>query len=858
MIVRLLLCVSLVFSFLFKESSAQSFVRDYPYPHTHIVSFTSDADMQYPWFTLGFHDYMNERLGLPISDSLWVQGSVVSLSSILQPNMALNRHSDHIGSDHSFFFLLKQWHRGNIDHFHSWQDDGLLRFTLFEEKNGLVLKEKTITINATPVLENYRSSHYTNIRFFFSEKPHDAFSIVLCDKYNRTVEISPFAIQEAFSYHTGDDQHPICINLIIDPSKNPFIVFHQKDFSLVNLKTIELRNASDKSETQNLTLFRVEIDNFSRQTVLEQYETLKKFNIGPNLLTSHGGFTVSQDICNVGTKINDKIEDCIADDKNRHAYHMDYLKKLGIKAITPLGWNNDKGFLVHNPPSKKASLCHDIYPSFYFLSRTQAGDTSDNTDLNLTPSSFTEYKILVKNLLPHISDKELNAFIDPIDDKDYNFALFNFSGGASFGVYILHAIDAIRSGQQINHQWYTHFGTISHIPQMNSTPSSPLTPALKHAGRALAEYFYNLSGTKKENERIWVTSASVYIQYMITHPYIKNNTKIDYEKSIVRIATTQDTTTGHILPDVTYGTRDLHGMTFYVKDPLSAKIYVGDKAIKTFTCNPKDHTGRPSVTIVDDHLPTEMIPTHGLIHDQGMTHTSHMTLSMEDETSLVLTSTQDGLCFMDFIPHDLSLYNISHLHLDWIRKTHPKGKVFIHITREDDQCVGLYEPSDHDNTSDAHWTNSLRGNHITLAHDQLSFNVNKDKDHNIPLTLGKIKKIRIGIKDSKKGDRLTLHKFWALQPSGTNKHSPESCVLGGQVLDKDDKPLKNYPVYATSHEHETVNTSTDQNGYFVFFDLPRGSIVSPYLKVKHKKIFPTKGQKIRLLKDDLECNISVY
>ena len=56
-------------------SLAAASVRELPYPFEHKISFASDADGMQPWYLAGLHRVLNEELGLPVSDSLWPDGS---------------------------------------------------------------------------------------------------------------------------------------------------------------------------------------------------------------------------------------------------------------------------------------------------------------------------------------------------------------------------------------------------------------------------------------------------------------------------------------------------------------------------------------------------------------------------------------------------------------------------------------------------------------------------------------------------------------------------------------------------------------------------------------------------------------
>jgi len=170
------------------ELSAESVpaVRLLPYPFADIVSFASDVDAQRPWQGAAIHRIFNEEIGLTISDSLWPQGNSVTASSLFLGPGRLNRTSSGAGTEPTFALLLRQWHRGNIDHFHGWQEDNPV-----EARNEIEPPLKLSGVRTEQTLPDFYPElalqMSQNVRFYFSAEPPSDLQIVLHDKQGNSL-----------------------------------------------------------------------------------------------------------------------------------------------------------------------------------------------------------------------------------------------------------------------------------------------------------------------------------------------------------------------------------------------------------------------------------------------------------------------------------------------------------------------------------------------------------------------------------------------------------------------------------------------------------------------------------------------
>src|SRR5689334_4970660 len=112
------------------SASLAADIRPLPYPFGNMITFSSDVDYQTPWQGRSIHRYLNEELGLPITDSFWISNSngADDISALFKSYRGLSTQPSRVGEHSVFGLLLRQWHRGNIDTIHSWSDDMLPQY----------------------------------------------------------------------------------------------------------------------------------------------------------------------------------------------------------------------------------------------------------------------------------------------------------------------------------------------------------------------------------------------------------------------------------------------------------------------------------------------------------------------------------------------------------------------------------------------------------------------------------------------------------------------------------------------------------------------------------------------------------
>jgi hypothetical protein len=857
------------------DKSESAILRDLPFPFSHVVSFASDTDDERPWHGAALHREFNEQLGLTFSDSLWVQGGKNSSSFFYGPG-GINRDPSGIGSQPVFALLLREWHRGDIDHFHGWQHDGVFRIQndmtppveLASDRVGIALPK-------VPVFIQYQQTQ--NVRFYFEKQPPADLSVVFHGEGKKVFSIDTNAdargtgvqIQQA-----GDKSWIVDLLIPRDedaPEKlsvNPML-----------LESVELVAPSCAKGCDN-KLLRMERDHFSRQTVLAEEPTMAAWNIRPPLLTSHGGYTFAQDYGVAGQKldlprtpgtffadptVSVRLE-AMADRKDTQNYHSDILRKLGVLGVWPyFPEKSTDAFAVY-----KDDLLHQLTSTFvglYNVPRTMAG-YSPASNPNAAVPTEQYFLDTIRGLGLKLPEDELKSlFCGKTCDS---------SQGDAVGLLLAFSISLIEEGGKARNFWYTHFG--SGGSGLKATLEQPLTPTVSHWMRRFANYVYNFDGKIDDRRRVWSPPAGTWLRYQIVHAAIAGHAEIDPAGTTISITPWTDPVTGLMIPDPLAGTRDLHGVTFYVKDPSAARVLVAGREVTSVTRNPPDESGRPSVTIVDDNTPTSILGNIAL-RDVG----DVKVLAGQFENGVVdhaeagstsryvrLMANDAGRASVSFTPNRLDLWNISHMRLETRRQMRagsppPTGRLKVKLLLDNTGVVEIVEGDRPDGVQDqaSRWripttppTDRWQSDVLDVA--RLAWPkavIGGSEWRRPPMPIGRVKEVRLEVEGAQPGETLDIGRLTALRPSGNGEAPDGSKLVAGRVTTDGLHPLPHVRVRAVSDGGAATETLTDQDGYYFFYRRPRWEKLAITANAAARTCFAAQGRQIEVERNEAELDI---
>ncbi len=849
------------------NGSSVSILRPLPYPFSHVVSFSDDADELRPWHGVAMHRVMNEELGLNVSDSIWPSGTD-RLSSIFLGPDALNRSPSLVDNLPAYALLLREWHRGNIDHFHGWHEDSVYRLRNAFEPH-IPLASISTTVILPPVQSFFATQQRHNVRIYFSTEPPADLSVTLIESSGRQLHFPPEQVKRAKSLQLQASASSAMVEVLIpqDDTALPPVALNAALIATIEVKAPSCAKGCD------IAILRVERDDFSRETVQHQLPVLESWNIRPALLTSHGGTTLLQDFGvkgkfyevprEQGTIFTDPAvvvrRQAEADQKQSHAYHADLLQRLGVAGV----WS----YFPADPSHYFGPLKSDAKRPLPPLTKTYEGlyNVPRSTVGNYDRTSADTFARDVAPFVPGLSEAQRKAL--------YCGQKCDSAQGDALGLLVASSLQLIRHGDHVEHFWYTHFGSAG--SDFLHTVANPFTPAVLDWLRQLSNQVYNFDGTVPANQRVWSPPATTWLRYQMLRAHIQDHLTVSSDGNKITIQSWRDPVTGQTIPDLHSGTRDLHGLTLYVRSPDLARIFVDGTEIHTFTRNPPDETGQPSITIIDDNSPTTIIDSVSLADkgDVTMTAGSYNDTRTGPDTPelrsgfISLIADRNGDAKLVFKPSRLDLYNSTHLHVAYRRATGTTkpGQMTLSLRMEDGDEIVLREGDAtlFEASTASQWLIPQAGfgtnwQHVTLDTAQLTWpeiRATNTAWNRPPLPIGRVKSITLSLENAAPGTILDLGDLEILRPMGNGGAPDRRKLIAGRVADARNIGLANITVEAHSNTVGLIRTKTDQDGLFAF-RRPKGERLAIRAKIGSQSCAIQQGRLVEISKDEAEFDIN--
>ena len=360
--------------------------------------------------------------------------------------------------------------------------------------------------------------------------------------------------------------------------------------------------------------------------------------------------------------------------------------------------------------------------------------------------------------------------------------------------------------------------------------------------------------------------------------HIAEHLHVSADGHVITIDPWNDPVTGHVVPDLRAGSRDLHGLTLYVTDPAKTRVFVADREITTFTRNRPDSTGQASITLVDDHAPTAVIDRvnlrdkgtvseeTGKINEDTITNTNGPQLGV-----MSLTADETGNSEIVFQPSGLALWNTSHIAFQIRKMTATasrfasSGTVEIDFLMKNGDTISINEENSPNSAflPSSQWTiaplsNDGQWRNETLSTTELDWPdhyFGKQSNRRPPLPIGQVRAIRIALSDAAPNTKLEIANLRALRADPNGEAEDGSQTLFGRVTENGQKGLAGIKVRATTLHQGTVKAITDQDGYFTISNIAQGEIISLKAQIDGRLCAPERGRRIEILKNEAELDI---
>jgi hypothetical protein len=167
---------------------------------------------------------------------------------------------------------------------------------------------------------------------------------------------------------------------------------------------------------------------------------------------------------------------------------------------------------------------------------------------------------------------------------------------------------------------YTHWG-IPLAPQRFQEVGGvwPLSKPSLDAFNILAGRHYGILDGKAvpEADRLWISSVYRQLVYSVVRRQIEPNIFYVANDNTVRIKQWRDDVTERLIPSLDQPSKRLQGITVYVENASTARAFVEDKELFSFTRNAADQSGKQSITFVDNSTPTLIFDEIDLVRRPG-------------------------------------------------------------------------------------------------------------------------------------------------------------------------------------------------------------------------------------------------
>ncbi len=841
-------------------------LRLFPYPFTHSISFASDVDMQKPLHGAGIHRVFNEELGLTISDSLWPHGGNITSSTLFSGPDQVNRIPSGLGTIPTFALLLREWHRGNIDHFHGWQDDSAVPLRN-DFASPQTLSELKTTIVLPPVTAPILGQRSQNLRLYFSSPPPSDLQVVLHESGGRAMSFGIRNVEGTVQVREGSMGWIREILIPTDDTTGEMVLKPQL------IGTIDLIAPSCAGGC-SAKLTRVERDHFSRRTVLSELPFLEAWNIRPALLTSHGGNSLAQNFGSgggvldlprtPGTIYSDQAIvtrlEALASVETSHAYHADLLKRLGTVGI----WSyfhpqSDRQFVPLNNQLGRSNLPRSsTYVGFYDVPRSK-GDV-------IGISNREDFVRAAERVFPDLTAAERNSL--------YCGSACNVAQGDALPQLIAKSLQVVNKQKSIARGlFYSHFGSGAGVPEVTGTYEKPITTETYSAMRKFSNHVYNFDGKIPISKRIWSPPANTWLRYEILQAGVTGNIRTDVDGKTITITPWLDSITKRVIPDMEARARDLHGLTIYVQDPRTVRVLVSKHELTAVVRNPPDQTGQASITLVDDNTPTAIIGSVALAkrgkvivqEGQFVDVTPHDGV----QSFMRLIAGPKGRALMTFKPKRLDLWNITHIFAETrkrsaLNKT-SSGFFSIRLIMSGGGSVVLTE---RDRTPEimehaSYWfipadltSNGWQTNTLDVAQLNFPRSLRPEMKDRPALPIGSVQEIHLLLEGAAPGDTLDVSNLLALRPSGNGEAPDGTKLVAGRVTSDGNSALPHTLVYARSNHGREYTAVTDSDGYYFFYAQPRGAVLAIWATNQKNSCSPLQGQEVQILKNEFELDIT--
>ncbi len=816
-------------------------IRLFPYPFSTICAIVSDIDTADRHDYYGYKGLLVDDYGLDFGDSFRLHQRSQDIENY--EALALYRYDGAVypmseqfrnySISLGFIEILREYHRGNLDHFHSFNSLGQ-RFVWLPNPRRQAGNRWAVYLSGE--LESQKQGTFN---FVSNIMPVLAIAVVprqgeLPAGTTLTVHLKNVA-HEGVSYErmpSGDGNRSPSFS----SSRKGVAVFafgsEGKDavpplLKDVDCVTVALPDGASTEGIESLYLL-----NTHRPHLLQMLSHLyENFNVETNTITDHGSKTfLNATAEKVHAAQNTKrayerplpalyasarggalYYSGLGDDPESISYVLPELREtFGIRFINPGGSSGEAGKAMH--------LMNAVVPS-----KTRDGS------------------------MIYVARRMV-----PVLPKSHPLA--RDMGTRSFPLRLERLLE-----DQTNHPdsaWpvYTHLGNV----RPKSDRANPYFP--KDTLQKLQDRVFNISGKINARERIHFTRASILYDYALMMRSIAPHVRREGDNTIF-IESWFDPVLKKRLP---VSPNQLHGVTLYVKRGSDARVFLDGKEFATLVRNRPDETGRESITLVGPGPCRTVLDDYDFIGHAGVDAVpgieyrwrQHAGDAFRGHSYARMSLKSGGTHSIPYCPKGMEPYGMQYLAYA-VRVSSEKIRVGVLIETLSGGAFyfGDVIALERECTATYHFGNARPGAWQFRIVPFYNLVWNTDAVPGGPLPSHPTKAIHFVV-SGEAGECVDIDRVEFFRPATATQPRPEKgYVMGGRVCGH--RPGMKVVVSYQKNGDGVARSAVldDPEGFFVFTGIPGGTIVELFATDGDKVLVPTRGRYFDVWGNDMEIVI---
>ncbi len=555
-------------------------VRKWPYPFRSVAAITSDIDRANRTHYRAYIDQMVRDHGLDFGDSVFLQtndaadhhglGFYTGSYALRGPDGGLETQMDH----HE---LVRETHRGNLDHWHGFLVRGprfamLERLETAEEGRRVIIHVPETPTRNDPI---------------YGARPFELSALALMCAQGSKPAIERIAgiprsgapfdlpIREAQSRNPFADQEADDLQIHFIPLDQPVEFDCGRSASLPDLERIEivLRAPIELNVRMVVAL------NIHGTQLAERFDFLREtYAVNFNLVTIHATWSIPP--YKRYNLIREETRQAL-DARGDALLSFVGSATLGDLEVSTMA-DEEHSFarLYPDPMLAQGTYYWRVSGNSWLLCREEGKGTPSDVLEAVTPMR-TRNGAHVYNINTDMGQTDESTGIADFDRKTIS---------RNFVPRFSYFLDEIKAGRSEFGIHYTHLGNL--FPDDKNIPSPYFDEALFERLRKLV---FGINHRSEDGPRLWFTRASVVSDYAMLLNQIAGHVSRPGVND-VEIARFTEPYLGVTVP---HSAAQFYGQTYYVEDAAAAHVRLDGVDIPDLVRNPPDETGRPSVTIAD-------------------------------------------------------------------------------------------------------------------------------------------------------------------------------------------------------------------------------------------------------------------